>query len=211
MMTQHLSDTTLSDATLQNSNRRMYPRRINDELSDIDLLLALQSGQAEALGLLYDRHARLVYTVALRVLGNSEEAEDLTQEIFLKLRQGTSYDYSRGSLQKFLSVLTRSRAIDRLRVRNNRSQILQRWRTTMVEMPVSQPTDYAVSEELSDVVRNALNQLPVQQRQVLEIAYYEGLSHSQLAARLNIPIGTVKTRSRKGLIRLRGLLQGIVD
>lgn len=180
----------------------------NCDLPDLDLVLALQSGQTSALGILYHRHAKLVYNVALKILSNSEEAEDLTQEIFIALQRGNNYDYKRSSLRSFLVMVTRSRSLDRLRVRNNRVRLLQRWQHTIDKEPSSnQPTEYAVRQEQSHLIRQALEQLPATERQALEIAYYEGLSQSQLAERLNIPLGTVKTRSRKGLMKLRQILQ----
>jgi RNA polymerase sigma-70 factor, ECF subfamily len=209
----HRTDSHRTDSHRTTTSNTLVKSQVTKkpELSDVDLISALQAGQTEALALLYDRHARLIYTVALRILGSPEEAEDLTQEIFFKLKQGTTYDYSRGSLTAFLSIVTRSRALDRLRVRNNRLQVLHRWQHTMAVASPQQPTDYATSQERSQVVFYALQQLPANQREVLEIAYYEGLTQSQLAERLHIPLGTAKTRSRKGLIKLRELLGDMVN
>ncbi|MBF2034693.1 MAG: sigma-70 family RNA polymerase sigma factor [Leptolyngbyaceae cyanobacterium T60_A2020_046] len=181
-----------------------------DEASDFVLLAAMQAGQAEALQVIYRRYGRLVYTLALRVLNSPEEAEDLCQEVFLKLWQQPTYDASRGSLSTFLAVLTRSRAIDRVRSRGARSRLLQRWQTTNQATAASpSPLEAAVQGDQAQRVREALDQLTHAERDVLEIAYYEGLSQSQIAERLNIPLGTVKTRSRQALKKLRNILKDL--
>lgn len=180
--------------------------------TDLDLLRALKAGQVTALSTLYDRYARLVYGLALRMLSNPEEAEDLTQEVFLTLWHRDAYNPARGSLSSYLTTLTRSRAIDRLRARSTRVRFLQRW-SGMVrsESGGATPLDQASIHERSQRLREALAQLPDNERQVLEIAYYEGLSQSEIAKRLDTPLGTVKTRSRQGLLRLRQTLQDFIE
>jgi RNA polymerase sigma-70 factor, ECF subfamily len=179
--------------------------------SDYDLLTALAAGQVNALGVLYDRYARLVYSLAYKILENSEEAEDITQEVFLTLWRRNTYDPKRGSLSSFLTTMTRSRAIDKLRSKGARLRVLQRLQGMVrVETSAPSPLEQASVGERSQVIRGALAQLSETERQVLEIAYYEGLSQSEIAKRLNIPLGTVKTRSRQGLLKLRQTLQDYV-
>lgn len=175
--------------------------------SDTDLFLALRGGQVEALGLLYNRYARLVYGLALKILSNPEEAEDVTQEVFLTFWHRNTYNPARGSLSSFLTTLTRSRAIDRLRSKGTRLRFLQRWQGLVRNETAQPPLEQVSLGERSQLVQNALTQLSETERQVLEIAYYEGLSQSEIAKRLNIPLGTVKTRSRQGLLKLRQTLQ----
>ena len=139
-------------------------------------------------------------------MGNSEEAEDLTQDVFLTFWQKDTYQSSRGTLKTFLTTLTRSRAIDRLRAQGTRYRFLQRWQRISDQATIPLIETLAMSEQ-SDQVRSALAFLSESERQILEIAYYEGLSQSEIAARLNLPLGTVKTRSRQGLIKLRQRLQ----
>jgi RNA polymerase sigma-70 factor (ECF subfamily) len=177
-------------------------------LSDIDLFNALRAGQASALGVLYDRYARLVFSLAFKILGNSEEAEDVTQEIFLKLWRQDNYNPSRGSLGSFLTTMTRSRSIDKLRSRGVQHRFIRRWQGVVQSEDRSMnPLENASIQERSQIVRAALMQISDTERQVLEIAYYEGLSQSEIAKRLNLPLGTVKTRSRQGLLKLRKALQ----
>lgn len=177
--------------------------------SDAELIQALKGGRLNALGELYDRYARLVYSLALRILANPNDAEDLTQEVFITL--GNAYNPSRGSLSSFLATLTRSRAIDRLRTRNNRHKILAHWQKTIApEVFASTPFEQASMAERREKVQQALADLPEKYRQVLELSYYEGRSHSEIAKCLGTPLGTVKTWARKGLLQLRQNLQDFI-
>lgn len=181
------------------------------DATDIALLEAMQAGQVEALQVLYRRYGRLVYSLAMRVLKTSEEAEDLTQEIFLKLWQKCDYNADRGALSTYLSLLTRSRAIDRVRSQGARARRLQRWTVSDVSsVSPDAPLEQASVGEQAHLVREALADLDPDEREILEIAYYEGLSQSQISRRLNIPLGTVKTRSRRALKKLRFKLQDLI-
>ncbi|WP_348243411.1 sigma-70 family RNA polymerase sigma factor [Leptolyngbya sp. DQ-M1] len=174
--------------------------------TDAELYQALRAGQKEALGTLYDRHAALVYGLALKALGNPQEAEDLTQDIFLNLAKSTTYDPRRGSLRTFLAVLTRSRSIDRVRSRSTSRSFLDRFRSSSTEMASQSPLEQVFQTEQSQEVRAALAQLPESDRQILRLAYYDGLSQSEIAARLSLPLGTVKTKTRRSLLKLRQTL-----
>jgi RNA polymerase sigma-70 factor, ECF subfamily len=175
--------------------------------TDAELIVALSNGQTAALGILYDRHSSLVYGLALHALGNSQEAEDLTQDIFLTLARGSSFDPRRGTLRTFLAVLTRSRAKDRLRSRTSAHHVLQRWGAAEhSEATSNTPLDHAFQHEQSQEVSAALAQLSDKQQQVLKLAYYDGLSQSEIAKQLDIPLGTVKARARRGLVELRHAL-----
>jgi RNA polymerase sigma-70 factor (ECF subfamily) len=164
--------------------------------------------QPEALAMLYERYGSLVYGVALKILKNSQEAEDLTQEIFLALWRHVTYSPEHGYFIRYLITMTRSRAIDKIRSRGRNLKLIQRWRQTITaETSSNSPVEQASLTERSQQVRSALAQLSQQQRQVLEMAYDEGLSQSEIAKRLDIPLGTVKTWTRQGLLRLKPILQ----
>ena len=174
--------------------------------SDTDLFLLLQKGQTDALAILYDRHAALVYGIALKLLGNSTEAEDLTQDIFLILN-GCSYDPQRGTLRTYLAILTRSRAIDRLRSRTSRqSKLRNEFSNENAKVVSSVPIESMAQLEQSRLVQSALEQLSIQEQKVLKMAYYQGMSQSEIARQLDIALGTVKSRSRRGLLKLRQAL-----
>jgi RNA polymerase sigma-70 factor (ECF subfamily) len=160
---------------------------------------------------LYDTYGEAVYRLSLRMLGNASDAEDLTQEVFVDFWQKQKYDPSRGSLITFLLMMTRSRALNRIRQRQSRQQLLHRWEKVMPMSHADESFDQAALSELSLQIRAALQEIPEAQRQVLELAYYEGLSQSEITERLSIPLGTVKTRSRQGLLKLRQRLHNLMD
>lgn len=179
--------------------------------TDTELIDALKAGKHSALSILYDRYGKFVYRLALHILKNSQEAEDLTQEIFLALWRSHTYNPARGSLSSFLTTMTRSRAIDKLRSRGRNLKFLDSWRQNMPsEISSDSPFEHVALGERSQQLHSALGQLSPDQRQVLEMAYYEGLSLSEIAQKLDIPLGTVKTRSRLGLLKLRQILEDFI-
>lgn len=152
---------------------------------------------------LYDRYSPVVYSVALRVLGDTGRAEDVLQEIFMQLwRNPGAFDAARGSLGAWLAVIARNRAIDVLRK--------GRPETDIRDVVVSVESDLADAAERAravEKIRRALGEMPAPQRAALELAFFEGLTHSEIAARTGEPLGTIKTRIRSGLISLRKVLQ----
>ncbi|MEO1095307.1 MAG: sigma-70 family RNA polymerase sigma factor [Cyanobacteria bacterium J06638_28] len=178
--------------------------------TDSVLLAAMEAGQVEALRELYRRYGALVYSLAWRILKTQEEAEDLTQEIFLKLWQKNTYQVERGSVSTYLSLTTRSRAIDRVRSRGAQYRVMQRWDLAHASLaPTNVPLEQATMGEQSQRVKQALSELSPAEKEILEIAYYEGLSQSQIAKRLELPLGTVKSRSRQALKKLRFKLKDL--
>lgn len=155
---------------------------------------------------LYQSCGAAVYRLALRLCRAPQDAEDLTHDVFLRYWQQGRYDPARGPVLPYLLLLTRSMALNRLQQRGNRWRLLQRWGHQLVAAVVPGPQPRVEQADLAQRVRAALATLPAGQRQVLELAYDEGLSQAAIAARLGLPLGTVKTRSRQGLIRLRALL-----
>ena len=178
--------------------------------TDAELVGGIRAGRSASLAQLYDRYASLVYTLALKLLQDSRDAEDLTQEVFLSLWKRNHYDPARGSLSSYLTVLTRSRAIDRLRQRSTVRKTRDRWFRTMIPPSLPTPFDRASMEERRERVRCALDRLPANQRRVLEMAYYEGRSQTEIAKQLNAPLGTVKSWARRGLLNLRDALAEII-
>lgn len=177
--------------------------------TDADLFVQLQNGETNALAVLYDRHAALVYGIASKLLNNSAEAEDLTQDIFLSLTKKCAYDYKRGTLRTYLAILTRSRGVDRLRTRIRQQQKLRNQAPNENAKVLSEnPLEEVSQIERSQEVQAALEQLSTKEREVLRMAYYQGLSQSEIAKQLNIALGTVKSRSRRGLLKLR---QNLLD
>jgi len=179
--------------------------------SDEALLRALATDRS-ALGPLYDRYSGLVYGLARAILQTEDEAQDLTQEVFLMLCQGSGYDARRGSLGAFLTTLTRSRAIDRLRSRGRRLRLLHAsWRSAPAAEGPPAAVDVMVTRESSARVRSAVAELPANERRALEMVYYQGLTQAEIAATLDAPLGTVKSWCRRGLLGLRAALADLVE
>jgi RNA polymerase sigma-70 factor (ECF subfamily) len=179
--------------------------------ADRELLDSL-AHDPSALEVLYDRYAGLVYGLALAALRSSDDAQDLTQEIFVSLyQQAKNFDPARGALAGFLAAMTRSRAIDRLRASTRKVRLLRDF--SQSEPPARPITalDRISIAECSERVRVALAQLPADQRRVLEMAYYRGLSQAEIAADLDASLGTVKSWARRGLIALRHALGDLLE
>ncbi len=179
---------------------------------DEDLIRRVAAGEADALKSLYDRHERPVYSLVFRIVQDQGDAEDVVQEVFSQAwSQAGRHDASRGAVGAWLLTIARSRAIDRLRARRARPE-----RTTADERELGALRDplpsqdlLLVSHEQAARVRTALERLPLLQRIAIELAYYEGLSQSEIAERLEQPLGTVKTRMRLALLKLREALAGV--
>ena len=203
------SDKTMD---LDSKNSPSANLKLQTDATDAEVWNVLKQGQSQALQILYERYSSLVYRLAFRVLGNSQEAEDLTQDIFLTLWRSRNYDPNRGSLGSYLTTLTRSRAIDKLRSRGTQVKFLQRWSQLMVtESSSPSPFEAASLSQRSEQLKAAIAQLPASQRQVLEMAYFEGMSQSEIAKQLETPLGTVKSWCRQGLLNLRKNLQNFID
>ena len=176
------------------------------------LIERVARGDQSALASLYDETSSLVYGLALKILADQFAAEDVTIEVYTQVyQQGARYDSAKGGPSAWLVMLTRSRAIDHLRVetqRRMRERPLEH--AAAVPSPATDPEERSVARELSGAVNVALATLTPGQRQVIELAYYSGLTHREIAAKLNQPLGTVKTRIRTGMMILRDHLRPIL-
>ncbi|MBH0193907.1 MAG: sigma-70 family RNA polymerase sigma factor [Nitrospira sp.] len=177
------------------------------------LLARVAKGEQQALSQLYDLSSTLLFSIALRILGHREEAAELLQEVYLEIwSKVVRYDVGRGTPIAWLITLTRSRAIDRLRMRGTRTRPTS---AQAVSSPTTPPlTDYnpppveaQADQELRTHVSNILSTLPQAQQQAIELAYYEGLSHTEISVRLNQPVESVKTRLKLGMAKLRESLR----
>ena len=169
---------------------------------------AIAARDEAALAQLYDRYRLIVFGLLMRILNNREEAEDVLQEVFLQVwRKAEDFDETRGRPFTWLVTLGRSRGIDRLRTLASRERVAVAGAREVVEQVSDAATD-AFKSEQRGLVNSALAQLPDEQKRPLMLAYFDGLTQSEIAARLGAPLGTVKTRMRTGLTRLRELLAG---
>lgn len=174
--------------------------------SDTELLHAVARGDEVALAALYDRYNSILLGLLLRILHSRSEAEDVLQEVFLQIWQrAANFDEARGRGFTWMVTLARSRAIDRLRSLQSRQRADD---TALRDAPeqVGDASLDAYHAEQREIVRAALAEIPEEQRRALLLAYFEGLTQSEIAARLGQPLGTVKTRMRSGMTKLRELL-----
>ena len=180
---------------------------LTSDVTDEALFVALKNGDSAALSILFQRHGRLVYGLALKILANPQEAEDLTQEIFLTLWRKASTNPDCRFFVRYLVTITRSRAIDKIRARTRQLKLVEKVGKMNNDVtPEPTPVEQASFAERSGRIYNALAQLPEKQRQVIELAYHQGLSQSEIAQQINIPLGTVKTCTRQGLLKLKRIL-----
>jgi RNA polymerase sigma-70 factor (ECF subfamily) len=175
---------------------------------DTQLMKRVAGGDLDAIAELYDRHAGRVFGLANRILRNSSDAEDVVQEVFSQAwRTAVSYRADRGSVTAWLLVIARTRALDRMRARRAPEQGIGDAAYLAVASNDRPAADELIAREQALQVRNALLELPEEQRCALELAYFEGLSQSEIAATLQTPLGTVKTRIRTALATLRRSLR----
>jgi RNA polymerase sigma-70 factor (ECF subfamily) len=180
----------------------------SDRSRDHDLLVRIARGEIAALRALYDDHAPRAMAIAMRVLRNEAEAEDIVQETFLEVwRRASQYDNQRGGAVAWLVTIARSRAIDRLRSSGTSSRAIEAASGTLIPTPDLLPSEQA--ERRSDELRvaAALAALPAEQRQTIELAYFEGLSQSEIAKKTGSPLGTVKMRVKLAMGKLANLLK----
>jgi len=174
--------------------------------NDVELLKAIAARDEAALAQLYDGYRVILFGLLMRILSNREEAEDVLQEVFLQVwRRAADFDENRGRPFTWLVTLARSRGIDRLRTLAARERVATAGARDEAEV-VSDAASDAFRSEQRQAVNNALAQLPDEQKRLLLLAYFDGLSQSEIAARVGAPLGTVKTRMRTGMMKLRELL-----
>ncbi|HEY0384783.1 MAG TPA: sigma-70 family RNA polymerase sigma factor, partial [Pyrinomonadaceae bacterium] len=185
-------------------SRALIPEQAPNQ--DAELLRAIAGGDEAALSALYDRYKSILFSLILRILHSQPEAEDILQDVFIQVwKKAADFDEARGRAFTWLATLARSRAIDRLRQLSSRERTATEASRETPEVWIDAEDD-AIRSEQSAVVRGALAELPEEQRRTLLLAYFEGLTQTEIADRLNAPLGTVKTRMRSGMIKLRELL-----
>ncbi|HEY7002152.1 MAG TPA: sigma-70 family RNA polymerase sigma factor [Candidatus Udaeobacter sp.] len=185
------------------------------QMADREMIARVGDGDQSAFGALYDRLSGPLYSLALKMLGDPSDAQDALQEVFVQIwsRAGT-YNPEKSSVFSWAVLLTRSRAIDRLRARDRRQRVVAG--STPDEAKVAETTNASMVESAADTaeksdeaarVRYVLNNLPSEQRQAIDLAFFGHLTHHEIAAQLGQPLGTVKARIRRGLLRLREQLR----
>lgn len=178
------------------------------EWDDQKLIRLMRRADMRAFDVFYDRYVNLVYSIAFSILGDSPLAEDVTQDVFLKIWQNIEgYDPARAKVNTWMSRITRNRAIDELRKRKHVQRRVE-WGDVQGQLPGEEATpEESVRQQMAkDRVHQALVELPPEQREALALAYFQNMSQQQIANTLGEPLGTIKTRIRLGMQKLRGLL-----
>ncbi len=183
--------------------------------SDEDLIRRIIRAEPEAARALYDRYGRLVYSLAQQVVGDAAAAEEITQDVFLLVwEKADTYRVEKARVATWIARIARNRAIDVLRQQRSRdSRAKGAWEELKkaAEAPAPDPGERMETERLHARVREAVASLPAEQKAALTLAYFQGLTHQEIAAQLGEPLGTIKTRIRAAMQKLRGLLEGSVD
>ena len=181
------------------------------QIADREMILRIGRGDQTAFSELYDRLSGPLYSLALRMLGDASDAQDALQEVFLQIwSRARTYDPEKSSVFSWAVLLTRSRGIDRLRARDRRLRVLVG--STADETKLAEATNASTAESAADTVdrndeaahvRSLLNNLPPEQRHAIDLAFFGHLTHHEIAAQLGQPLGTIKARIRRGLLKLR--------
>ncbi|MBI3414079.1 MAG: sigma-70 family RNA polymerase sigma factor [Verrucomicrobia bacterium] len=180
---------------------------------DAELLGRVAARDPEALSELYDRFSGILFSIAGNILRDTSQAEDVLQEVFVQIWERASvYDAALGKPLSWAVTLTRNKAIDRLRATQRRNRLLDEataeWETDAPDLHSHQPA--VMTNETARFIRAALQELPAEQRQAIELAFFSGLTQSEIASELRQPLGTVKARIRRGMLQLRERLEGIL-
>ena len=187
----------------------LIPKENDDVSSDAALVYRLLQKDVVAFEQLYDRHSKIVYGLVLRILQQASTAEEVVQDVFLLLwRNAGQYQTGRGPFVPWLLTLARNRALDNLRLKSERQRRREDQTEELPSITATPEYEKALDEKRrAEVVRAMMNSLTAQQKKAIEMAYFEGLSHTEIAAALHEPLGTVKSWIRNGLLRLREGLQ----
>jgi RNA polymerase sigma-70 factor (ECF subfamily) len=177
-------------------------------MTDAELITGIRNRQRQAFDLFYDRYAQIIFNLCLRILKDETDAEDVVQEIFVQIwKEADRFDATRASVKTWLFTIARSRSLDRYRSRKTVQSRLEDHTDESLQQMAGKD-DLQASSVMQQYVSNALSQLSAEQRIVLELSYYEGLTQEEIAGKLGEPLGTVKSRIRSALIKLRSLFAG---
>jgi RNA polymerase sigma factor (sigma-70 family) len=190
---------------LDSCDRKFLKIDSESKLDEIALISRIAAQDQTSLSLLYDRYARVIYAIAYKILNSSEESEEIVLDVFTQVwRIAKNYNSQKGRVDTWLFMITRSRALDRLRSHARLDKVVAASEDMLkLHSYHDSPEEDVLLQERRSYVKACLSQIPNEQRLALELAYFSGLSHSEIAAKTGISLGTVKTRIRLGLKKLR--------
>ncbi|HEX4341761.1 MAG TPA: sigma-70 family RNA polymerase sigma factor [Verrucomicrobiae bacterium] len=181
---------------------------------DIDLLRRIAATDRGAFAEFYDRHSTLMFSVACKILNDQTEAQDVLQETFVQIwEKAKNFDPKLGKASSWVAVLVRNKAIDRLRASQRRSRLAEQAEAhSEIATDLSETVNETMhGQENAKLIRSAITELPAEQRNAIELAFFSGLTQNEISAKLNQPLGTIKARIRRGLLKLRDQLGGLHD
>ncbi len=183
---------------------------------DRNLIVKIRSGETGGLEMLYDKYAAVLNGMLYKIVRDKTEAEDLLQEVFIQVWDRIdSYDHSRGSVFSWLATIARNKAIDKTRSKIYKTRVRESTELDNIQFnlntDIPNPLENSILADHTKLVREALGQIPHEQREVIEIAYYQGMSQSEIAEQMQLPLGTVKSRMRQGMMKIRDLLKSTIS
>jgi RNA polymerase sigma-70 factor (ECF subfamily) len=181
---------------------------------DIELLRKIAAADRGAFAEFYDRHSTLMFSVACKILNDQTEAQDVLQETFVQIwEKAKNFDPKLGKASSWVAVLVRNKAIDRLRASQRRSRLAEQAEAhSEIATDLSETVNETMhGQETAKLIRSAITGLPAEQRNAIELAFFSGLTQNEISAKLNQPLGTIKARIRRGLLKLRDQLGGLHD
>jgi RNA polymerase sigma-70 factor (ECF subfamily) len=183
------------------------------DIQDIELLRQIAGGDRAAFARFYDSHSVLMYSVACKILGDTNEAQDVVQDACMQIWEKASrFDPKLGRASSWAAILVRNKAIDRIRASQRRTHLAEEAGAEQAGNPAGdEPANEAIyGREKASLVQSAITELPTEQRRAIELAYFSGLTQDEISKKLNEPLGTVKARIRRGLLKLRDQLEGLL-
>jgi RNA polymerase sigma-70 factor (ECF subfamily) len=193
-----------------------FAQSVNDqELKerDIELLRQIAAGDRAAFAEFYDRHSTLMFSVASRILNNPGDAEDVLQEVFVQIwEKAKNFDPKLGKVSSWVAILVRNKAIDRIRASQRRTRLAEEaGMESAIANEISESANEAIhGHDKAKLIQSAIVELPAEQRRAIELAYFSGLTQDEISKKLNEPLGTIKARIRRGLLKMRDQLEGVL-
>jgi RNA polymerase sigma-70 factor (ECF subfamily) len=197
-------------------NSLFFATSVNEQEAqdrDIELLRQIAAGDRASFAEFYDRHSTLMFSVACKILNDTNEAEDVLQDTFMQIwEKASKFDSKLGKASSWAAILVRNKAIDRIRASQRRTRLAEE---AGAEQATTAPITDTANENLyghekAQMIQSAIGELPTEQRQAIELAYFSGLTQDQISKKLNEPLGTIKARIRRGLLKLRDQLEGLL-
>jgi RNA polymerase sigma-70 factor (ECF subfamily) len=209
----NLDSVETSGLSAASGNSQPYLNEPDDKERDNELLRQIAAADRAAFAEFYDRHSTFMYSIACKILNDASEAEDVLQETFLQIwEKSKNFDPTLGKASSWVAVLVRNKAIDRLRSsqRRNRTAEAAGVETAFSTGTTDTMNDALHGQEKAKLIRSAIVELPEEQRRAIELAFFSGLTQDEISRRLDQPLGTVKARIRRGLLKLRDQLKGVL-